>query len=188
MERKFTIDWFYHKIPAWNEHIVPRFKDLPDVRWLEIGVYEGRSAFWALDNVLQGPGALLYCLDRFSPDVPYLSLWAPNLDYEAVFDANADGDLRVVKLKGRSQEILPTIKELKLHGAHIDGDHSKSVILLEAGLVWDMLLPGGVLVFDDYGYEPMPEAKEAIDEFLAKPEVHHQVLFKGFQAIVLKLE
>ena len=186
MERKFSVDWFYHKIPAWNEHIVPRFKDMPNVKWLEIGVYEGKSAFWTLDNVLLGPGSQLYCLDPFSAEVPYLGLWAPNLNYEAVFDANASGDPRVIKLKGWSQDILPTIRDMRFHGVHIDGEHSKKAISLESNLVWDLIIPGGVLVFDDYGYDKMPEAKEAIDEFLADPSKHHQVLFKGFQAIVLK--
>jgi hypothetical protein len=50
-----------------------------------------------------------------------------------------------------------------------------------------MLLPGGVLIFDDYGYKEMPEAKEAIDKFLRRPEIRHEILFLDFQAIVLKV-
>jgi len=117
-----------------------------------------------------------------------LSLWAPNIHYEDVFDANSGGDPRVVKLKGYSLDVLPTLKDLRLHGAHLDSEHSEEMILGEAELVWPMLLPGGILVFDDYGWEGSPEARIAIDKFLARPEVHNQLLFKGFQAIVLKID
>lgn len=188
MERKFSSDWFSGKEFAWREHVVPRLKDIVGARWLEVGVYEGRSAFWTLDNVLLGAKSKIYCLDQFDCNTPYLSLWAPNIHYEEVFDSNAGGDPRVVKLKGRSLDLLPTLGDLKLHGAHLDSEHSEKMILGEAELVWPMLLPGGIMVFDDYGWEDQPEAKVAIDKFLARLEVHNEVLFKGFQAIVLKID
>jgi hypothetical protein len=185
-QRKFSVDWFWPRIASWKEHVVPRLQGVSSARWLEIGVYEGKSALWTLDNVLCGPDAKIYCLDPFDPELPYLSLWAPNVNYETVFDANVNNDERVIKVKGLSESVLPGLRGVKLHGAYIDGEHSKRAILFEAPLVWDMLLPGGVLIFDDYGYKEMPEAKEAIDEFLSRPEVRHEILYLDFQAIVLK--
>ena len=160
---------------------------MASARWLEIGVYEGKSALWTLDNVLPEPDARIYCLDPFDPELPYLSHWAPNVNYEAVFDANVNGDERVIKVKGLSESVLPGLRDVKLHGAYIDGEHSRRAILFEAPLVWDMLIPGGVLIFDDYGYKEMPQAKEAIDEFLGRTEIHHEILYLDFQSIVLKL-
>jgi predicted O-methyltransferase YrrM len=188
MTRKFSADWFTNKTSAWCEHVVPRFKNLPNVHWLEIGTYEGKSATWILDNVLQGPNAKIYCLDPFDSNFPYLGCWAPNIHYEEVFDANVTGDDRVVKLKGLSQDILPTLKDERFHGAYIDGEHNEKCILFEADAVWKLLLPGGILVFDDYGYVEQPEAKVAIDRFLSRPEIRHEVLFLGFQAMILKLD
>lgn len=40
---------------------------------------------------------------------------------------------------------------------------------------YDLLVPGGVLVCDDYGFTTCPEATEAVDEFMAarpKPVLH----------------
>lgn len=166
---------------------MPRFKDILDARWLEIGVYEGRSAFWTLDNVLVGPGAKIYCLDPFDSNFPYLATWAPNVHYEEVFDSNVGDDPRVIKMKGLSLDLLPSLKDKSFHGAYIDGEHTERMILREAELVWPLLHSGGILVFDDYGGVEHPEAKKAIDKFLGKPEISHEVLFKDFQIIVLKL-
>lgn len=170
------------------EHVVPRFYDHPNMRWLESGVYEGKSVTWTLDHILTRQDARIYCLDLFDSELPYLATWAPNTHYEEVFDANINGDERVVKLKGKSEEILPGLANIRLHGAYLDSEHTDRSITAEAACIWNMLLPGGVLVFDDYGYEAMPEAKVAIDRFLGRADVHKEILHLGFQAIVLKTE
>lgn len=48
---KFTEDWFSGNIPLWTEVLAP-FKGKPDIHYLEIGVWEGRSAIWVLENIL----------------------------------------------------------------------------------------------------------------------------------------
>lgn len=186
-KRRFASDWFSMKTGPWLEHVATRLVNIPSPRWLEVGVYEGRSALWTLDHILKGSDAKIYCIDLFDPNLPYMSTWAPNTHHEDAFDYNVNGDPRVVKLKGASQEILSTVlKDVKLHGAYLDSDHRAEPTLREAALIWNLLLPGGVLVFDDYGYKEMPESKQAIDEFIARMGKDIEVLFLGFQAIVVK--
>lgn len=176
------------KTKPWLDYVAPPLAGLPAPRWLEVGVYEGRSALWTLDNILKGDDAKIYCIDLFDPNLPYMSTWAPNTHHEEVFDFNVNGDPRVIKLKGASEEHLTTtLKDVKLHGAYLDSDHRIEPTLREASLIWDLLLPGGILVFDDYGYKEMPEAKEAIDLFVARMGRLVRVLYLGFQAIVLKV-
>jgi len=38
----FSSDWFTHHIPAWEQHLA-HLRGRSDLRYLEIGVYEGRS-------------------------------------------------------------------------------------------------------------------------------------------------
>ena len=47
----FTQNWFTDKIPTWTQ-ILNEFKGNPDITYLEIGTFEGRSALWLLENIL----------------------------------------------------------------------------------------------------------------------------------------
>jgi O-methyltransferase len=67
--------------------------------------------------------------------------------------------------------------------AHIDVDIYKSIMdCLE--FIWPRLSPGGVIVFDDYGFPSCPGARQAVDTFFAtKPEV--PLCLSTGQAIVI---
>ena len=60
----FSTDWFTYKIPEWNKLLRP-FKGKPDIHYLEIGVFEGRSAVWMLENILTHPSSKLTGIDIF---------------------------------------------------------------------------------------------------------------------------
>ena len=47
-EYEFTSNWFTHNLPYWHPILEP-FKGKPDVHYLEVGLYEGRSAIWMLE-------------------------------------------------------------------------------------------------------------------------------------------
>ena len=69
--------------------------------------------------------------------------------------------------------------------AHVDLDIYQS-ILAACEFVYPRLVPGGLMVFDDYGFWSCPGAREAVDEFFsARPEAPF-ALPTG-QALVAKL-
>jgi SAM-dependent methyltransferase len=73
-----------------------------------------------------------------------------------------DLDLR----RGYFEATLPGIRDRDFCFIHIDCDtYSGHVEVLEA--LYDRLVPGGVIVYDDYGSEAWPGATRAVDEFLA---------------------
>lgn len=184
----FTKDWFTNKISAWQEHVVPRLATIPGARWLEIGSYQGRSALWTLENVLQGPNSLLYCIDIFEPLQAGLETWGdPETDYVKVFDELVGSHPGVIKLKGRSRDILPILQGTMFDGAYVDGDHCEDSVRADLRLLWPLLRPGAVCVFDDYGWSD-PGTRIVVDEFLADPKNRVSLLYKDFQAILLKLE
>jgi O-methyltransferase len=70
--------------------------------------------------------------------------------------------------------------------AHIDLDIYQG-ILDSCAFIYPRLSPGGVIVFDDYGFMSCPGARQAVDSFFAdKPEV--PLVLPTGQAIVFKLQ
>jgi hypothetical protein len=70
----------------------------------------------------------------------------------------------VVFIKGLFQDTLPVTPISNIAVLHIDGDWYESVkACLDA--LYDKVVPGGVIQFDDYGY--WAGARKAVDEFLA---------------------
>jgi len=60
---RFTEDWFTNNIPTWNK-VLGNLRNKP-VKFLEIGSFEGRSAVWALENILTHKQSELYCIDHW---------------------------------------------------------------------------------------------------------------------------
>jgi len=182
----FTADWFATKTQAWKDFVVPRLSGKANARWLEIGSYEGLSALWTLDHVLTGSNPLIFCVDIFDPVLAWAHLWG-NVDYVKCFDANTADRPNVIKLKGTSSTVLRILEGQKFQGAYLDGDHHFDTVSTDLDLLWPLLENDAPLICDDYDCSAHPEARKAIDGFLARPDVRHEVLFKDFQIIVRKL-
>lgn len=60
----FTQDWFSVNIPLWTELFGP-IMGQPNLRFLEIGSFQGRSSVWLLQNVLTHPTSRLTCVDTW---------------------------------------------------------------------------------------------------------------------------
>lgn len=152
----------------------------PDVRMLEIGSYEGKSAIWFLENILTGPGAGITCVDGF---------WPP---YGEVFDRNIalSGHAgRVQKLAGRTDEVLPRI-DATFDAIYIDAGHREQEVWEDAQHAWRLAKPGATVIFDDYLWQPHLPLEErpqrAIDRFLSERGGELTLLYRGYQVIVRK--
>jgi O-methyltransferase len=85
---------------------------------------------------------------------------------------------------GRIPETLAGHEHARLAFVHVDVDIKHSVHDCCA-FAWPRLVPGGVMVFDDYGFASCPGAREAVDAFFADAKAVPLVLPTG-QAIVWK--
>jgi hypothetical protein len=176
----FTSDWHSYTIPIWEAVVLPRLKGGPR-RMLELGSYEGRSAAWALDNVVAA--GELVCVDNWR--VP---------DIEARFDQNVGS--RVTKIKGHITSVLVGMADAgeKYDLIYIDGDHDGAAIIENAVLAWMLISAGGILVFDDYRYHNPQQFAVGkidphfgIDAFLTCYCLRMQVLHRAAQVIVAKV-
>jgi predicted O-methyltransferase YrrM len=182
---KFTRDWVSPYKESWTKHL-QHLRGKP-AHGLEIGTFEGRSALWFLENILTNPDASITCVDIFP---------AP---YEQRFDANvvASGlERKIKKVKGDSKFALRTFPRDTYDFVYVDGSHDAKDVLSDAVLAWELLKPGGVMIFDDYQwtgsaaekFRPARIPEIAIDAFLHVYEPYMDVVQKDYQVIVRKRE
>lgn len=175
---EFTADWFSRAIPLFEKVLAP-WAGKPGARLLEIGSFEGRSSVWFLQRVLTGEGATLTCVDPcFSEDVE--GRFLRNL-------ARA-GRERVDVRKGLSHQVLRQLPEDSFDVAYIDGSHQARDVLVDGCLAWFLVKPGGLLIFDDYKFEPSwPDELRprcAVDAFLTAFRDEAVVVHKDYQVVV----
>jgi predicted O-methyltransferase YrrM len=187
--KTFSTDWAGHHFFLWSE-LLQEQRHRP-VRILEIGSWEGRSALYFLNYL---PKSRIACIDPFSGSVehhndPYFAELARKS--ESQFDANLKGfGDRVEKIKGTSTDMLP---ELGISGrrfdiAYIDGSHMAADVYRDAALTWTMIEPGGIVIFDDYGWDLMEAERErpklGVDAFLKTIEGEYRELHRSWQIAI----
>lgn len=181
---RFTQDWFSVHEQHWSRHF-SHLAGRAGLRFLEIGSFEGRSACWLLTNLLRGPECLLVCVDTFDAYPGQESTYDHNIR------ACGAGN-RVVKLRGRSDHVLPSLEAASFDFIYVDGSHQMLDVLKDAAAAWRLARPGGVLVFDDYRVsagEPADGSCGAgVDGFLAAVPDHYDVIFCDWQLAVRKTE
>jgi len=79
----------------------------------------------------------------------------------------------VTFLNGNSHELLKTVPEL-FDLILVDGDHSAAGAREDLEDCWSLLMPGGLLVFDDLAHPAHPELPEVFSAFVGS--VHAQVV------------
>ena len=189
--RTFSTNWAAGHFFEWAELLHPlRQKPL---RLLEIGSWEGRSARFFLKYL---PRSCVVCIDTFDGNVehhldPYFAKLA--LMAEGEFDRNlADLMDRVEKIKGTSASVLPKlgVAQRRFDLAYIDGSHMAADVYSDAALTWPMIQPGGIVIFDDYEWNPQAEEwerpKPGIDAFLATLGGQYRELYRGYQLVIGK--
>jgi hypothetical protein len=177
----FSADWFSLNIPVWEKVFGP-YKGREGLRYLEIGVFEGRSLLWMLDNVLTHPTARATGIDIFTGGT------------KGVFLKNlllSGAENRVEVVTGRSRVELLRLEPDWFDIIYVDGSHLGADVLTDAVLSWRLLKDEGLLVFDDYYHkrkdvpaELRPQA--AIDAFVTVFRNSLEVVHSGRQRVFRK--
>lgn len=178
----FTEDWFTNNIPLWKKQL-GRLRGKP-LSFLEVGTFEGRSALWMLENVLTHPDSLLYIVDDWS------DAGDRNSDPYATFLRNIAQHRKKVKiLRGCSREMLRGIRRERFDFAYIDASKHSRNVLEEAVLIFPLLKPNALLIFDDYTHNKEHShdcPRHGVDAFLNVYANHIRVLHLGWQAVIRK--
>ena len=178
----FTNTWHANQSMYWDRFV----KQLQPKTYLEVGSYEGQSAKWVLDTF---PACNVTCIDTWD-GVGQGKADDNYVDIETRYKDNMKeyGD-RVTTIKDFSFNALKRLDgEFDL--IYIDGSHLSKHVLEDAVLSFHLLRVGGVLIFDDYGWNGYAEGwkvpKAAIDAFLSVRREDVRVLHSGWQVILQK--
>jgi predicted O-methyltransferase YrrM len=146
---EFTTDWFSRYPDYWRELFASNGwrADIPRTI-VEIGSYEGRSALWMLENLLQHPASRLYCVDTFHDRDNPGSYWH-------AFAANVLGSPHAAKVIVEVSPSLPFMAGLVAAGRqvdfiYVDGSHRAADVLEDLVLAFHATRPGGIIICDDY--------------------------------------
>lgn len=185
---RFTQDWFTHNISVWGT-VMKEFQGKPNVNYMEIGTWEGRSLLWVLDNILTHPTSRLTAIDPLIDDPG----WPDSKDIKGTLFSNirlSGQEDRVNVIVGFSQTELRKLPLESYDIIYVDGSHTASDTLEDLVLSFRLLKPGGLLIMDDYQLYPLTQTfnrpKFAMDAFHVCFREQVEVVHYGFQVILRK--
>jgi predicted O-methyltransferase YrrM len=165
----------YHRTyeNAWRHLFFERAKWDPQHprTFVEIGGYEGSSAWWIMQNLLRSAESRLYCIDA----------WPDGDDGDgrhALFLKNIDelpSRAQIEVIRDWSQTALRQLlsRGVQADVLYIDGGHEAPTVLRDLVTGFDLVKKGGIVICDDYlwddprfgGNHTLGRPKIALDAF-----------------------
>jgi len=194
VEYQYTKDWFAWAPKVW-EQLVPHLPARKN--FLEIGSFEGRSAVWITQHMMEDGGEI-YCIDTWEGGDEHTpeDMAGTEERFKHNIDLIMDNfvDRKVLPIKSKSVEGLAGLLAHKkqFDFIYIDGSHLAKDVLTDACMAWPLLKPKGFMVFDDYAWKPqgftlLQRPKVAVDAFVNMFEDELTIAHSGYQLIVRKV-
>ena len=198
---KFNEKWFDGMIPGWYQIFdhVKQEKEIKDV--LEVGCYEGRASVFVLENYL-GKGDTYTVVDTFGGTLEEHGMkgTAERLkESDFIYDNFSHNisffpDIDFTTYRDRSEYRLPKlVEEGKTYDfIYIDASHRADDTLVDAYYAHKMLRPGGLLIFDDFGWKSKSDDRLVaspefgIRAFVSMYEEDYTVIGHGYQLALVK--
>jgi hypothetical protein len=144
-------DWWmkdhYANHKVLEEYFLEQYDPSP-LHFLEIGVFEGRSMIWMVENILSQTGEKGASYLGVDPDL------APNFENNVGLLRVKCPSVECSAVEVYSEHFLPHMVGHRLYDyISIDGDHNAQGVLRDSVMAWELLRVGGVLHFDDYEME-----------------------------------
>ena len=190
---QYTKDWFAWAPKVW-EQLIPHLPERKN--FLEIGSFEGRSAVWITQNMMEDGGELV-CIDTWEGGSEHVN--GEMNGAESRFKHNIDlimgnfVDRKIQPIKSTSVEALGGLiaQKKQFDFIYIDGSHLAKDVLTDACMAWPMLKSKGFMVFDDYMWKPPgftinQRPKSAVDVFVNMFEDELLIAHLGYQLIARK--
>ena len=191
---QYTKDWFKWAPQVW-EQLIPHLPARKN--FLEIGSFEGRSAVWITQHMMEDGGELV-CIDTWQGGEEHTP--EDMAGTEERFHNNIGlvtgnfVDRKILPIKSTSVEALGGLisQKKQFDFIYIDGSHLAKDVLIDACMSWPMLKKGGFMVFDDYMWKPagftsLQRPKVAIDAFVNMFEDELLIAHLGYQLIARKV-
>jgi predicted O-methyltransferase YrrM len=151
----------------WVDVVSP--EDRP-INYLEIGVHAGVNALSVASIYAKHPDSRIWCMDPWIDYKGYPYFVGQQEQVHDTFRRNMSNfglTDKVVAVRGFSNEKLPELQDDFFDLIYIDGNHDPEFVLEDAVLSFRKLRVGGVLIFDDYGFDGPDGTSKGIDGFLS---------------------
>jgi predicted O-methyltransferase YrrM len=146
------LDWFGHDEKF--DKYLSKYKDKPNLNFLEIGSFNGNSAEHMLKNYLTHPTSKLTCIDPWKGQILHNGQMLVFEDVERFFDERMKPyKSQIIKAKSDSAVWLANNRDVSYDFIYIDGDHWPQGVMLDLLLSFKLLKPGGIMAIDDYGWD-----------------------------------
>lgn len=195
----YSVDWFSNNIPIWDQVFdFAKLRGKENIKFLEIGCFEGRATNYLLENILTGEGSEIHVVDTFEGSREEAGMkWDDNYDFDALynkFKRNVSKHEDKVKIhRGMSGDILKSDFEKDTFDfIYIDGSHTAYDVLQDAVLVHPLLKIGGIIIFDDFGWKdpnnlhPTNSPELGVTCFYNAYELSYNSIFQGYQIGFIK--
>jgi predicted O-methyltransferase YrrM len=138
----------------WLSHLIGK-----PAHGLEIGTFKGESAQMACKLIFNHPESTYTCVDTFAGSVEHFvgDIDCSSLEYD--WHARMDAYPQATVIKGLSNEVLRTLTG-PYDFVYVDAAHDSLNVMRDAVLAWDLLKPSGVMIFDDYHWNVMPDKRD----------------------------
>lgn len=186
----FLYPWFTSTAKSNFEKYLMPFKGQPNLKFLEIGCFEGLATVWMLENVLTAPSSKIHVIDTFEGSSEHKELDLTNL--LKTFKENIQNHAeRVTIWKGFSQEVIRKFDpDIRFDFVYVDGSHMAADVLEDAILSFRLLKKGGIMIFDDYGWHKYEDELfnpgPGITAFIEMFDRELEILLKDYQVVIEK--
>jgi predicted O-methyltransferase YrrM len=178
----YTNDWFDGNTALWAE-LLKDVKGKENLKYLEIGVAEGKSAFWMLENILTHPKSQATLVDPFFRN------------YRKVFFSNYESypyKSKIIIKEGLSEVVLRKLPLNHYNIIYIDGSHNGINVFYDLANSWQLLKVGGLLIIDDKQWKEkeLPiqlRPEQTVNAFLNVFSDEFEIVHKEYQVWVKKL-
>jgi len=162
---EFSSDWFAVNAPVWRNMVA----ETKPRKFLEVGTFEGQSALFMIEN----------CAAYGPLDITCIDTWAGGMEHNPASMANVEArfERNIERARSKHQFVLRKMKsdstlamaQLLAEGgansfdvAYIDASHRAPDVLADAVLAFKLTRIGGILIFDDYLWQPEVHGKHDV--------------------------
>lgn len=113
------------------------FSTKSPIKILEIGVCEGRTTLWFINNLLKSADCSIHCID-------------PGITANGRYNLGSDKRVHLHEDFSKNALVKLFLSGETFDLIYVDGEHNACVALQDILISWRLLRVGGIMVIDDY--------------------------------------